>query len=198
MSDPKYLPAFSAWLHAMGEDVLSLANQLEAADAPVPVRQASAAALLCLRRSTELIPDGLEPLGYLELAFAFRVIAERALADSPDPVAGEALDSEVSDGPLPPAAAPGRMARLAADAALVGEFLGEDLPHFRERVLAAGSGERAGHSAAELLDDLELQAPLLHDVRQWAEQYRAPELGDGEEELVKIGSFFRTRLRRAS
>jgi uncharacterized membrane protein YkvA (DUF1232 family) len=114
--DPKFLPVFAGWLRTMGEDVLSLANLLDSPEAPEAFRSVSAEALHYLLRSADLIPEGLEALGYLE----------------------------------------------------------------------------------ELLTDDELRAAVLRDAREWAELYRAPELGDGREEIVKIASFFRTRLRRAS
>ncbi|HTV19067.1 MAG TPA: hypothetical protein VMG12_10360 [Polyangiaceae bacterium] len=181
MTDPKFLPAFAGWLRLMGEDVLSLANLLDAPEAPAPFRQAAAEALNALIRQAQLIPEGIEALGYLEGAFAFRVIAEHALAGSPEPVEG---------------AADGRVPRLAADAALVTEFLGDDLPRFREIWLAPEATARAGRAAGELLEDEALRQEVLGEAREWVERYQAPELGEGPEELVKVESFFRTRLRR--
>jgi hypothetical protein len=180
--DPKFLPAFSGWLRSIGEDVLSLANLLEAEDTPEPIRMVGAEALQSLLRSSDLIPEGLEALGYLEVAFALRARAARALSAHPEL-------AEVSSSRLP---------SLGADAALVGEFLGEDLPRFEELAFGPTASTWAGRAAPEVLRDEDLRAALLRDVREWVEQYRPPELADGPEELVKISSFFRTRLRRAS
>jgi hypothetical protein len=182
LTDPKFLPAFSGWLRVMGEDVLSLANLLDAPEAPVPFRRAAAEALNGLLRLVALVPEGIESLGYLEGAFAFRVIAERALAESPEPV---------------DAAADGRVPRLAADAALVAEFLGDDTARFRELWLAPAASTLAGRASSELLEDEALRHAVQREAREWVELYHAPELGDGPEELVKIEAFFRTRLRRA-
>jgi hypothetical protein len=181
MMDPKFLPTFAGWLRTMGEDVLSLANQLESSEAPEPFRRVSAEALQFLLRSAELIPDGLEAFGYLEAAFAFRVLAGHALDDHPE---------------LGEPGAEGRVSRLAADRGLVAEFLGEDTARFEALALAPAATTRAGRSAADVLTDDALRAEVLRDAREWVEHYRAPELGDGREELVKIGAFFRTRLRR--
>jgi hypothetical protein len=182
MTDPKFAAAFSAWLRGLGEDVLSLAQLLGTPEAPVASRLAAAQALHGWLRLVEIVPEGLEPLGYLEGAFAFRVIAERALADSPEPAEG-AVD--------------GRVRRLAADAPLVAEFLGDELlPRLRERWLAPEATTRAGRTASALLEDDALRHDVQRELREWVEQYHAPELGDGPEELVKIESFFRTRLRR--
>jgi len=278
LTDPKFLAAFSGWLRVMGEDVLSLANLLEAPKAPVAHKRAAAEALQGLSRLVELIPEGIEPLGYLEGAFGFRVIAERALTepvateqdelgepglgdhgfDEPGPDhrvvgdqdfgehdagdqhrSGEALGEQAVSGEAPggwgSSEAPGgpggeasgggslreqvpaeptssepaepeapeeegvhdgRVPRLAAEAALVAEFLGDDMPRFRERWLAPVASTRAGRAASEVLYDDELRREVQRESREWVEQYQAPELGDGAEDLVKIEAFFRTRLRR--
>lgn len=179
----QFLPAFASWLHTLGEDVLSLAHLLESPDAPAPFRAASAEALSYLLRTSELIPEGIEHLGYLEVAFAFRAVAKRALAD----------ESEGGESSLE-----GRVPRLAAEAALIVEFLQDDIDAFWETVLAPAALSRAGRPATDVLEDAELRAATLESARAWVELYRAPELSPGEEELVKIRSFFRTRLRRAS
>jgi hypothetical protein len=86
--------------------------------------------------------------------------------------------------------------RLAADAALVAEFLGDDMPRFRERWLAPEATTRAGRPASALLEDDALRHDVQREAREWVELYHAPELGEGPEELVKIEAYFRTRLRR--
>jgi len=179
----QFLPAFASWLHTLGEDVLSLAHLLESPDAPLPFRLASAESLSYLLRASDLIPEGIEHLGYLEVAFAFRAVAKRALAN----------ESEGGESSLE-----GRVPRLAAEAALVVDFLQDDIDAFWELALAPASLSRAGRPATDLLEDAELLAATLEHARAWVELYRAPELSSGEEELVKIRAFFRTRLRRAS
>jgi len=179
----QFLPAFAGWLHTLGEDVLSLAHLLESPEAPAPYRRASAEALSYLLRTAELIPEGIEDLGYLEVAFAFRAVARRALAEAED--AGE--------GSLE-----GRVPRLAAEAALVVDFLEDDIAPFWEMVFAPAALAHAGRPAADLLEDAELRGTTLKHARTWVERYHAPEPSAGQEELVKIRAFFRTRLRRAS
>jgi hypothetical protein len=251
MTDPKYLPTFAGWLVAMGEDVLSLANLLESTEVAEPYRRVSAEALESLLRAAELIPEGLESLGYLEQAFVFRLLARRAAEGEQDgdaerespadeglaggaPLGDEALGDEAlgdealgdvhpvdhvpseeapaGDAPSEedpadeitrpgvgsphvPAPVPGRVARLAADVALVEEFVGDDLPALLE---LAFTEARRGRSAVQLLEDEEQRSEVLREARAWVEGYRAPELAEGPEELVKIRSFFRTRLQRAS
>jgi hypothetical protein len=321
MTDSNYLPAFSGWLVALGEDVLSLANLLESSDVQPRWRRASAQALESLLRASGLIPEGLESLGYLEQAFVLRLLAQRSLAGGPDASApdgdvpdreglarqgvsdvvevlrapsgepsfeeledpageapvgeldvtgsapvgeldgatGEARTAELdaasgeapvgeladaveeplacehgaelepSDAPGEPGApveasgaldapevlipddapaaelpepatfardeVPGRLARLAADAPLIEAFIGEDLPALHELAFVEA---RRGRRPQQLLEDAAARDEVLREARAWVEGYRAPELGEGPEELVKLRSFFTTRLRRAS
>ena len=51
------------------------------------------------------------------------------------------------------------------------------------------------HWAPEREPEKLLRHEVQRESREWVEHYHAPELGDGPEELVKIGAFFRTRLR---
>jgi hypothetical protein len=101
MTDSNYLPVFSGWLTALGEDVLSLANLLESPDVRPRWRRVSAEALESLLRASDLIPEGLESLGYLEQAFVLRLLSQRALtAGDVEPEAsarGGAGHSEVSE-----------------------------------------------------------------------------------------------------
>ncbi len=177
MMEQKFLPTFAGWLGALGEDVLSLANLLSSPEAPEPFRLVSAQALESLLRAAELIPEGLENLGYLEQAFIFRLLARRAVSESPE------LGSE------------GRVPRLAAEAEWVDAFIADDLAALSELAFVEA---RRGRPAGQLLEDEEARAEVLREARAWVEGYRAPELGDGAEELVKLRAFFRTRLRRAS
>jgi hypothetical protein len=63
------------------------------------------------------------------------------------------------------------------------------------RWLSPEATTRAGRPASALLEDDALHHDVQREAHEWVELYHAPELGDGPEELVKIDSFFRTRLR---
>jgi hypothetical protein len=221
------------------------------------VRRASAESLQYLLRAADLIPEGLEDLGYLEVAFAFRAISRRALDDArKTPHEPPAADDAEVTGDIPPGAelqAPeasdltsvaaepwtaevaepwtaeaaeppppegvqpepietlgtestgsetqtweteGRVPRLAADVELIADFLGDDLGLFYAAVFNPAATTRGGLTAADLLQDPEPRRITLGEARRWVERHHGLELSDGKEELVKIRSFFRTRLRR--
>lgn len=180
-SEARFLRTFQSWLDAMGSEVGALGELLENTEAPAALRGASAASVAYLLRSFEIIPEGLEALGYLDDVFVFRALAERAVLEDPEAASFDAT---------------GTVARLAAEAELVAEFLGEDYPRLQAAAFASGPEHAEGRHAEDLLKDPELGAAALGEARAWAESYRAPELNHGAEELVKLGSFFRTKLER--
>src|ERR1700722_13219115 len=108
-ADSRYLEMFPAWLRSLGEDAALLGLVVEGTG-PNEVRRYVVAGLNYLFKSLDLIPDGIDDLGFLDDAFVLRVAAALALAESPT-TAGPGTDV---------------LKRLAEDARSVKEFLGED------------------------------------------------------------------------
>src|ERR1700722_3497175 len=101
--DARFLEIFPAWLRSLGEDATAL-KDLVGGDAPDGVRRYVAAGLNYIFKSLDLIPDGIDDIGYLDDAFVLRVAASLAVAEAP-------------------ASKAGALARLADDARAVKEFL---------------------------------------------------------------------------
>lgn len=181
-SDTSCLETFSRWLAEMPGEVTALCDvlesPLESPSVPEPCRRASAESLAHLIRSIEIIPDGVEALGYLENLFAFRTIMRDATAGA------DAAADETSR-------------RLAAESELVAEFLGDDFGRLREATERAREQTRDGQRASDLLDDAERRSAAVAQLRAWASAYRAPELAPTEAEALKVRSFLRVRLGRS-
>src|SRR5690606_35992489 len=73
-----YFEAFPVWLRTLGEDVEELASLLDDASLGEEARESVAGGLNYLFKSLDLIPDGVEHLGYLDDCFVIRVAAELA------------------------------------------------------------------------------------------------------------------------
>jgi hypothetical protein len=179
--DERCLAEFGEWLAGMPGEVVALSDLLEQRNLPEPLRLFAARALGYLRRSIALIPEGIEDLGCLDVLFATRVRAARLVQELPD------LSLRDESGTL---------ARLTADAELVQEFLGEDFERSREAWLTPMAREPDGFEVDEALESESYRAELLDKVRTWAEGYVAPVLELGENELVKLRAFLRTKLPR--
>ena len=78
-------------------------------------------------------------------------------------------------------------------------FLGEDDEGLLLALVRAQSEKRArGRSVTDLLEVPEAQSAAIEEAQSWAEEYRPPHFGTGSHDLVRLLSFLRTRVRRAS
>jgi hypothetical protein len=165
-------------LRSLSDDARALCQVLESAPAE-PARRAAANALNYLFKSIDLIPDGLEDLGYLDDAFVFRV----ALAGAGDASAG---------------ADPGGVAqRLANEAGLIREFLEAEYSRLEAYVAALEEKPVRGRSIEALLTDPEQRGELVREIQTWAESFETPSFFRDQKSLVKLRSFLATRLSQA-
>jgi uncharacterized membrane protein YkvA (DUF1232 family) len=172
--DSRCLEAFPGWLKSLAEDAQKLASLLEARDVAPAAQRAAASALNYLFKSLDLIPDGLEDLGFIDDAFVLRVAAALVAENDRD------------EG--------GVLAGLALDAALVSELLGPDYERLERYVRHLSEGSARGRSVAQIIDDAAARADFVREVRQWAAGYTAPSFARDGRSLVKLKSFLGTRL----
>ena len=172
--DSRCLEAFPAWLRSLAEDAQKLAGLLEQGGASAAAQRGAASALNYLFKSLDLIPDGLEDLGFVDDAFVLRVAA-----------------ALVSDGERDAA---GVLGKLAADAVLISEFLGADYARLERYVQKLGDGSARGRSVAQILDDGAVRSDFVREVLQWAASYSSPTFTRDTRSLVKLKSFLGTRL----
>ena len=171
--DSRYLDAFPSWLRSLGEDALSLAEVIANDEVSEDLRRSAAGALSYLFKSLDLIPDGIEDLGFLDDAFVFRVAARLARE-----AGGE---SEV-------------VSKLAADAELISEFLADDYPRLERFVTGLGKSVARGRSVDEIIASASVRSAFLGDVRGWAAAYVFPSFERDAKNLVKLRAFLGTKL----
>ena len=141
---------------------------------PKAAQRGAASALTYLFKSLDLIPDGLEDLGFVDDAFVLRVAA-----------------AQVAEGERDPG---GVLGKLAADAALISEFLGADYARLERYVQKLEAGSARGRSVAQILDDSAVRADFAREVLQWSASYTSPTFARDTRSLVKLKSFLGTRL----
>jgi uncharacterized membrane protein YkvA (DUF1232 family) len=168
------LEAFPAWLKVLADDARNLATLVEDAAAPARVRESAAAALNYLFKSLDLIPDGLEDIGFIDDAFVFRVAA---LLTEPDEASADAS---------------GTLARFRSDTALIEEYLGEIYPRLLAYVGELGRAKVRGRVVSDVLAE---PGDFVREVRQWADGYQAPAFHRDDKNLVKLRSFLNAKLK---
>lgn len=181
MSDTQqtYLDTFPTWLRNLGEDAEALAACLPEDKLPRSAREAIAGGLNYLFKSLDLIPDGVDEIGYLDDAFVLRVAAELATRE------------DISD--LPPEKLRG-LNRLAEEAELVRQFLENDGDRLEAYVKGLRKGAARGRAVDDILDDEAVQSDFLNDLTTFAKSYEPPAFGREEKNLIKLRAFFDAKL----
>ncbi|MET0386888.1 MAG: DUF1232 domain-containing protein [Polyangiales bacterium] len=177
--EPNYLERFGAWLVQLGQEAEQLGALIDDPAIPQPVRLVLTGAINYLFKSLDLIPDGIDDIGYLDDAFVLRVSAELAvqedLADT-DPQKLSALH------------------RLAAEADNVRTFLGKDFARLHDYVKGLRKSAARGRTSADIVRDAGLRAAFLQDLRMFCRAYEAPRFVQEEKSLVKLRAFFDAKL----
>jgi uncharacterized membrane protein YkvA (DUF1232 family) len=178
MSDPNtYLDAFPSWLKTLASDVNEFAPLLRSEDLSEGQRRLIAGSINYLFKSLDLIPDGIEDLGYIDDAFVLRVAAALVEREGTSPG--------------------GVVRRLATEARQVSEFLGPDQARLEAYVQALTKGAARGRTVDEIVGDATVRDGLLGDVASWSASYQVPTFNRDEKTLVKLRSFLDTKLPRA-
>jgi len=171
------LDTFPEWLRTLATDATELAEVLAKPTAPEAARRYVTGGLNYLFKSLDLIPDGIEDLGFLDDAFVLRVAAALAIEEVP------ALREEA---PV--------LARLAADTKLVSELLGKDYVRLETYVKSLTKGAARGRSVDDILTNDEVRTGFLTEVTGWAASYATPTFTRDEKNLVKLQSFLSAKL----
>jgi hypothetical protein len=172
--DPKYLEMFPAWLRSLGEDAGALGTIVEG-EGPEAVRRHVVVGLNYIFKSLDLIPDGIDDLGFLDDAFVLRVAAAMAVADEPT----------AKDGVL---------GRLAADAAPLKDFLGNDYGRLENYVKNLHKGAARGRTVDDIMTDEATRKQFTQEVAAWAKEYQAPSFTRDVKTLLKLKSFLNAKL----
>lgn len=169
------LDTFPEWLRTLAADAGELAKILSSTTMPEEVRRYVAGGLNYVFKSLDLIPDGIEDLGYLDDAFVVRVAASLALRE------------------VPAAGAP-VLGRLAADTKLIAEVLEKDYVRLETYVKALTRTPARGRTVDEILRDAEVRSAFMHEIAGWAASYEMPSFTKDEKNIVRLKAFLGARL----
>ena len=173
----KYLDTFPTWLRSLGEDAEALSTLLGSTDVPNEAREAIAGGLNYLFKSLDLIPDGIDDIGYLDDAFVLRVAADLASREDL---------SNVDDSRA--------LGKLTNECDVVREFLDKDYERLESYVRGLRKGAARGRSVADILGDDKVRDDFLSDVRGFAKSYESPSFAREDKNLIKLRAFFNAKL----
>jgi uncharacterized membrane protein YkvA (DUF1232 family) len=173
--DPRYLELFPQWLRSLGEDAGLVGDVLAGHTADDDGTRSLVAGLNYIFKSLDLIPDGIDDLGFLDDAMVLRVACAQAIAAKPD-------------------AKQGVVQRLGDDASAVRDFLGEDYARLEAYVRGLRKGAARGRTVEDIVTDKTIRDPFLGEVKAWAASYQVPTFTRDPKTLVKLKAFLNAKL----
>ena len=172
----RYLDVFPGWLRTLGEDAGALGTIVgNASSGSEEVRKYVISGLNYIFKSLDLIPDGIDDLGFCDDAFVLRVAA--------------ALACE-SDG----AAKDGVVGRLADEASEVKEFMGDDYDRLVSYVKGLRKGAARGRTVDDIMTDEAARSAFVHEVAAWSREYQVPTFTRDVKTLIKLKAFLSAKL----
>jgi uncharacterized membrane protein YkvA (DUF1232 family) len=178
--DDKCLDTFPLWLRSLGEDVEAVLAAAEVPGLDPDVKRQLVAGVNYLFKSLDLIPDGIDDIGYLDDAFVLRVVSSQVPRDALAPGGDDRMAA---------------VAALAEQTGLVTEFLGEET---FERLIRYVRDLRAssarGRSVEDILGSAEVWREFASEVRSFSRSYESPAFSREEKNLFKLRAFFVAKL----
>lgn len=170
----KYLEIFPGWLKSLGEDAALLAEVVKG-ESPEGARRQAIAGLNYIFKSLDLIPDGIDDLGFCDDAFVLRVAADLACAEHPEAKAGV-------------------LGRLAEESVHVREFLADDYVRLESYVKNLRKGAARGRTVDDIVGDEVARTAFLHEVAAWSRDYQTPSFSRDVKTLIKLKAFLSAKL----
>lgn len=177
----KYLETFGDWIRELGNDAEEMGELLSDAALPSDAQEAIAGGLNYMFKSLDLIPDGIDDIGYLDDAFILRVACGLASNEDLAGLSAEHLQT---------------LGRLSNGVDLIREFLGAEYDRLEGYVKAQRRAAARGRAVADIVGAEDVRAEFLSDVRGFARTYEAPGFAREEKNLIKLKAFFDAKLPR--
>jgi uncharacterized membrane protein YkvA (DUF1232 family) len=177
--DAKCLEIFPTWLRTLDEDVQTLLEVLKNPAAGTEARKTLAGGVNYLFKSLDLIPDGIDDIGYMDDAFVIRLAAKFTM-DADMGNVGDAIT---------------KLGRLANEADVVKEFLGNDLNDRLEKyVRDLRKGAARGRTVDEIVESGDVLGELASEVAIFVKEYKSPGFSKDEKNLIKLRAFLEAKL----
>ncbi|MBW2261271.1 MAG: DUF1232 domain-containing protein [Deltaproteobacteria bacterium] len=178
------LETFGSWIGSLSGDIEALMEVVKDDSLDRGAREASTGGINYLFKSLDLIPDGIDDIGYLDDAFTIRVSAKLVKQSGFGGLGDETKK---------------RLESLASDTELIGGLLGDELyQRFESYVTDLRLGAARGRMVSEILDDASTMKELEAEVAQFCKDYEPLKFSKDEKNLIKLTAFFDAKLPRES
>ena len=182
MSDlnEKCLELFPEWLASLGSDLSVVVGALKGPDLSQVSKRYLLGAVNYVFKSLDLIPDGIEDIGYLDDAFVLRLAAKGALAGDEG-----TIDASTRE----------KLSILSGECTIIEDFLGEEVyRRFEKYTDGLKNGAARGRMVSEMLTHEDTFSELMDDAEKFIESFEAPTFTGDEKNLIKLTAFFEAKL----
>jgi len=166
------------WLRSLADDLTAAAALLKNQELPEDLRLWIAGAVGYVFKSVDLIPDGIDDLGYLDDTFILRVAAERAV---------EVMSEQQQAVPEP-------LPQLADGTRLIRQLLGVDYARLDDFVSGLRISVVRGKSPSDIVQESSVADQVCDEVAAFARSYVAPPFAQDERTIIKLKSFLSAKL----
>ena len=175
----KCLEIFPHWLSGLAEDVRTIQSAL-AGDLNREVKATLTGGVNYLFKSLDLVPDGIDDIGYLDDAFVLRMASRRACNQGIEP-----LSEEIR----------AKLGRMSMDVDTIRELLGDDLHvRFEKYTDALANGSARGRTVEEILDEADMASEFNAELSDFISSYDDPGFTADEKNIIKLKAFMEARL----
>jgi uncharacterized membrane protein YkvA (DUF1232 family) len=176
MQDEQYLETFPSWLTSFASDVRALGELANHKDTAAGARRSLVGGLNYVFKSLDLIPDGIDDLGYLDDAFVIRVAARHALA----------IDEALAKHSI--------ATRLSSEVAMIEAFLQTDFSRMDAYVESLRDGAARGRTVSQIIEDDAILSSFISELNGWAASYQVPAFTKHPRTIVKLRAFLSAKL----
>ncbi len=169
--DLRTLDLFGDWLRSLGTSASTMAQALDAASPES--KPYLVGGLNYIFKSLDLIPDGIDDLGYLDDAFVVRVASS--------------LASRAGD-------VPASIQTLAEGTSEIETFLKNDYARLERYVTGLTESVARQRSVQDICGDAATQTEFVREIEDWAKAYTSPTFTKEPRVLLKLRSFLSAKL----
>ena len=176
----KCLETFPHWLRTLDEDVQALLSALGEQELGDDARRSLAGGINYLFKSLDLIPDGIDDIGYLDDAFVVRLSAKAAMETEVGAIQPEIMS---------------KLGSLANESDLIGELLDADLFDRLEKYTRdLRKGAARGRTVDEIVEQPDVFKEFAAEAKAFSNEYTSPGFSKDEKNLIKLKAFLEAKL----
>lgn len=173
-----FAPKFQEWIDSFEHDVALYIDIAKDETSPAPLRRLIAGGLMYIIRQFDLIPDYLKPVGLLDDAIVLRITADLGAEHTAE------LDPKFMK----------QMFKLANDAELVKEFLGEGYRDLENYVRRQPEDAVHGITGDSVVEHASVRDDLLAQVAEELKTFEADAIEDGAKVERQLKSYIHSKL----